>query len=730
MNIKQIKKTFVRQHDQTDCGIACLVSVIKYYNGNATFDEVSHLSGKNRQGTSLLGLYQAANSMGFDAEGYEAEDISQLLKLEGPAIIHLDLESNLQHFVVLYRITGSKALVGDPGSGVSEWDISELESQWKSKTLLALTPTDEFKKCNNSSSQQKYQWFKQMLAKDTNILLVSIFLGVIISTFMIASAIFSQKLIDQVIPSKDASKLILAVSIFAAVLGIRVLLNFIRGKFLIIQSRDLNNRMIKNFFASIMDLPKSFFDTKKTGDLISRMNDIRRIQVVVSNIVGNVIIQLLTSIVVMIAIFIYSPRIGSLILLVLPIYTLILYRLNSKVAASQKSVMSAHANNESNYIDTISGIGEIKINEIEALFKKITLNNYSYYQNQIYNFGKLKIKFNTVIDFLGALSTLLVMSYASYLVMSEVMQIGELVAIFTLSSTIIPSIGFLIMSNIQVQEAFVAFERMAELTHTDRPKEREVMDRQKINDIERITVNSLSFCYPGTIRLLDNITLAIQKGKISVLLGESGSGKSTLVQLLLKFYPHKSGSITVNEFSIDEIDISLYRKMIGVVPQEVKIFNNTLLFNIALSDKKEDLVGVKNWCEENGFDEYFKRIPNSYSAYLGEDGVKLSGGQKQLLALARALYRSPKVLLIDEGTSSLDRETEKFYLETLNSVKSQIGILFISHRIKPASIADVIYILENGVIVDIGTPVDLLTKGGNFYSDAIDDMTLMRAELP
>ena len=712
LNFGQIKKTFVRQRDMAGCGVACLSSVIKFYGGQANYDEITRKCGSTKQGTSILGLYHAATEYGLNAIGYQADSIDNLQEVKVPAILHLDLPNNLKHYVVFYGFKKNKAIIGDPGKGISLWTLEDLKKKWKSQILLSLKPNEKFINCTKVASPNKLMWLTKMLSEDSNILLASLFLGVIISVLSLASAVFTQNLIDKILPSKDEDKLMMGLSLFAIVLIIKIILDFIRAKFLITQSRDFNNRIINNFFSSLLELPKNFFDSKKSGDLVSRMNDTRRIQMVISGIVGSAIIQLLTVVVVLFAIFAYSPSIGFLLIFTLPIYIIGLYLINNKVLKSQREVMSTHAANESNYIDTISGIQEIKLNNAENLFQEITLHIYKAYQHKLYQFGLIKITLSNLINFLGTITTLGVMAYSSFLVIQDVLMVGELVAIFSLSSMIIPSIGSLILSNIQIQEAFVAFERMTEFGEKKSPSG--VMINPKIN-YDFINISNVSFFFPGTLYLLENINLKISKGKFSVLLGESGTGKSTILQLLLKFYNPSSGTITLNNQPIEKLNSKYYRNIIGVVPQNIKIFNNTCLFNIALSNDPEDIKKAKEWCDANNFSQFFLKLPQGYATYLGEDGAKLSGGQKQLLALARALHKNPQFLLIDEGTSSMDKITEGFILNKIISLKKEIGILFISHRKEVAYLADKLFLLEDGKIEDYASMNELL-EDDNIYS--------------
>lgn len=230
---------------------------------------------------------------------------------------------------------------------------------------------------------------------------------------------------------------------------------------------------------------------------------------------------------------------------------------------------------------------------------------------------------------------------------------------------------------------------------------------EALESINSIELDNLTFNFPGALPLLKNISLKMERGKIIALLGESGVGKSTILQLLQRFYEPVSGNIRVNDLITKSWDLDDYRKGIGVVPQDIKIFNNYLLFNIALSDDPKELEQVPLWCKELGFDEFFSKFPQGYASLLGEEGANISGGQKQLVGLARALYRKPSVLLVDEGTSAMDKNTEQFILNMIKKIKKDMVILMVTHRMKVAQQSDYVYVLENGEITQHGQPSQL-----------------------
>jgi ATP-binding cassette subfamily B protein len=455
--------------------------------------------------------------------------------------------------------------------------------------------------------------------------------------------------------------------------------------------------------------------------MVARMNDTRRIQSSISNLIGNLLIEFLVIIISLIGVFVYSWHVGVVVSVFIPIYGIILWRLNKPIINAQKDVMSAYALNEGNYIDVITGIAEVKSTGTLHLFHKSTTFLYKSFQEQIFKLGRIQVKFGMLTELAGILLVVGVISSASFLVLRGDLLLGSLVALLSLSGSIGQSLTNIALFNIQFQEAKIAFSRMEEFTgiKTENTGGKEI--EIEIEKIDTLTIEDLNFHYPGSLNLLNNINMKVEKGKITTLLGESGVGKSTIFQLIQRFYAPSQGSIKIDGYSINDLDLERYRKLIGVVPQDIKIFNNYLLFNICLSDTPAELEKVVKWCKDYGFDRFFEKFPQGYMTLLGEEGANISGGQKQLVGLARALYRNPKLLLIDEGTSAMDRNTEQFILNLLQKLKNEKTILFVSHRMKVAGFSDYIYILENGNITSQGEPQALI-KEENFFSKSVNEL--------
>lgn len=717
LSIKTLKRTFVLQQDQTDCGVACLLSLTQYYGGINSLEKLRELSGTNTTGTTLLGLYQCANKIGFTAEAFEA-DMPNLKALKEPCVLHVIMEGSLQHYIVCYDYDAylDKFIVGDPGKGLIELDEIELNKIWQSKTLLQLKPNDSFV-FKKEQRNAKWLWFKGLIKDDINILTITMVLGVLATVLNLATAIFSQKLIDKILPSGDQQKLITSLVLLFLVLLIRAGLNFIRQHFLLLQSKDFNSRIVGSFFKALVHLPKSFFDSRKTGDMITRMNDTARIQKNIAYISGSVFIDIIILLTTAFFLINYSLTIALVTFAFIPIVAIVILSYTKPIKKHQSAVMAASAINESNYIDTINGIMVIKAHSQENLFTNKINTVYGNLQNQSFALGKLGNRFAITTDAISIVLTIVLITIASFMVLQKQLKVGEMMAIISLAGTLIPAVARLSQINLQLQEAKVAFDRMYDFTSIKPEFEDDVITPL---DFKQLEVRNISFRFAGRKPVLQNISFELAKGEMIALLGESGCGKSTTMAILEKFYQVERGEVLVNDMAIENIYTPTWRNIVATVPQEIKLFNGTLIENIAIGNAKEEVLAIVDFCMAKGFNKYFEAMPQGYFTLVGEEGINLSGGQKQLVALARALYRKPQVLLLDEATAAMDRNTERFILTLLNQLKKDMGIVLITHKMQTAKICDRIYVIENGLITANGDPAKLL-ETDNFFSQLAAD---------
>lgn len=692
---KSIQKTFSLQKDQTDCGVGCLQSLVRYYGGDVSLEILREKSGTAKMGTTLLGLYQCAKEVGFDAEGCEA-DINSLIEHNQPVILHVILENKYEHYVVFYYRDSSKNnefLIGDPSKGIEYWSKEKLEEIWVSKTCLTLLPNESFEKKEKTISEKR-KWLYSLVKEDQESIYTVIILGVVTTLLGMAMSIFSQKLIDDILPKRKLNVLFLSIGFLSFLLFGRILIQALRDFYIIRQSKEFNQRINKSFFSSLLHLPKSFFDTRKIGDFVARLNDTQRIQNVIKQLITNSAVDILGVLISIGFLFYYSWKLALLCLVVSPIIFYIIFRFNKKIIASQKEVMQSYSINEANYIDSIRGIDVIKGFGKQDLFLEKNLLIFGNFQKKIFDLGKVNIKITLYSGLALVVFLVTILGFSSYNVLIKQIKIGEMMAIIGISSSLLGAITNLALVSIPIQEAKIAFDRMFE--YASIPKEK--LDGIETEDIQKIEIRKLDFRFKGRSKLLENITLTLEKGKITCLLGESGSGKTTFTEILQKNYEQESGDIVINDhFSLKEISTENWRNHISIVPQNIQLFNASFLENIILDNnldkqKLHDVIIL-------GFEPFINTLPQGLLTIVGEEGVNLSGGQKQLLGWMRALYHKPKFLILDEPTSSLDKENRDFIYQLIAKIKKYKIIFVISHHVEDLEeISDeILYLKENRI---------------------------------
>jgi ATP-binding cassette subfamily B protein len=379
MNLKHIQKAHTLQLDLSDCGVACLLSIIKLYNGTQSIENLRKLSGTTKLGSTLLGLYQCANQVGFTAEGCRA-NVQSLVAHEQAVILHVVIENKLQHYIVCYGYDKQNGfLIGDPAKGVYTLTEEELDKLWVSKQCLILSPNEKFVTTKEAVKFQK-KYFLDLLKEDYKLLAFSVIIGVFVAGLGMAMSIFSQKLIDDILPSHKINKLISGIILLTILLLARVGFMILREFFLLQQSKDFNNRINNQFYSSLLHLPKPFFDTRKIGELVARLNDTGRIQSVIKMLASSLIIDVLGSVISIVFLFIYSWQVAVISLVSLPLYFYIIYRSNKKIISAQREVMQGYALNESNYIASMQGIATIKNNNRQEIFGKVNESIFGNFQ--------------------------------------------------------------------------------------------------------------------------------------------------------------------------------------------------------------------------------------------------------------------------------------------------------------------------------------------------------------
>ncbi len=711
---KLIEKSFVNQHDMTDCGAACLLSIVKYYGGDSSILHLREISGTSNTGTTLLGLYQAAGQMGFAAQGAEAGGIPDLIEYGKPCILAVIIYKVLSHYIVCYGFEKEKFIISDPAKGVLEMTEAELDAIWTRKCLL-LEPNDTFEK-KTAISGRKKNWLLSLIREDFGILGASVAIGLVISVLGMVMAVFSQKLVDDVLPSHNTAKLIAGVVLVLILLLANVAISAQRSKLLITQSRDFNNRIIRFFFGKLLNLPKSFFDTRKTGDMVARLNDTRRIQSVIGTIAGETIINALVLLVSIAFLFIYSWKVALAALLCMPVYYWIISRNSKRVISQQRDVMDSYAMTESGFINTIGGMSDIKSFSQQPSFLKLNETLYGTFQKKVFSLGQTKISIGVLAGIVGTVIQIGIIALCCVFVFDDAMTTGELMAVIGISGSLFPAVANLALVMIPINEARVVFDRMYEIVDTEEESPTNYEESLDFT-VDCLETRNLAFRFIGRRRIFENVSLNFSRGTITCIIGESGCGKSTLCQMLERFYVPEEGEILLDGAPAADIPLGKWRDLISVVPQDIYLYNGTVLENICFGSIPKDINDVVIFCKKYGFDKFIAELPNGLATLVGEEGINLSGGQKQLIAFARALYKGGRILILDEMTAAMDRSTEKHICSLLDSLRNDHIIIFVTHRLETVRrVSDNIVVMESGHIAAQGSHEELM-KSDNFYSE-------------
>ena len=691
---RELNRFFVKQAHQSWCGLACLSMLCKYYGGTILPEKLVAQSGTTVTGTTLLGLFQAANNVGLKAEGFEA-DIENLKQLEHPAILHFTIPDGLQHYVVCFGYMDGAFVVADPAKEVMMMTEQEVVALWKSKKLLLVRRGTGFCSEEDTTAQKK-MWLKELLTPDIPILSVTVGLGMVVAVAGISLAIFSQKLIDQILPAKEQQKLWVGMAILATLLLGKNVLSYLRTLLVARQSRDFSNRIVGSFYNRVLYLPKSFFDSLKTGEITARLNDALRIQRTINYVAGPLLIDILTVIVCAGLLFGYWWAAGATSLAGGVLFGLVFWRYSSQIVAQQRKVMASYASAESNFFDTVQGADVIKGYRKEGFFSSYTKNIYAMFQSSAYELAILGNKVGLRVQNIGTAAIVGVIAFSSLAVLTNQLSLGALVAVLSLAGSVISSSASLSSAYITLQEAKVAYDRLYEfigLAREPHGKESKTVSDEILSTglkerVNMLDIQGIRFRYPGRPLLINNITLSAKKGELTAILGEIGTGKSTFLHIIQRFYETESGQISVNKKGWNNYSLHDWRAMIGAMPQHIKLFNATLIENICLTNDEETLKSCALFCKELCVQQYFNTLPLSIYTRIGEDGINLSGGQRQWVGLCRALFANPQILLLDEPTNNMDKRAVQCVWQLLAQEKHKRICILVTHNEQFASIAD------------------------------------------
>ena len=702
----------VKQHDITDCGAACLVSVVAHYHLEVPIARVRQYAGTDRKGTNILGLLEAAKKLGFNARGVRG-DMDCLTKIPKPAIVHFLVNKQLHHFVVLYKATKKHFIIMDPADGqMHRLSHENFKKQWTG-VLVLLVPDERFETGNEKISVLRRFWF---LLKPHKFILLQAFIGALVYTLLgFSTSIYIQKLTDFVFIGGNTNLLNLLSVLMLILLALQTAIASFKDIFLIKTGQLIDLRLILGYYKHLLKLPQQFFDTMQVGEIISRIGDAIKIRTFINGISLNLTVNLLIIFFSFVLMFSLYWQLALIMLLIIPFYTLIYLLVDRWNRNTERKVMETAADLESQLVESLNTIRTIKhfgleefMNfQTETRFIKLLQKGYHSALNHVFS-----VNSTTCIS---SLFTVILLWSGSYFVIQRDITPGELMSFYAILGYFTTPVSRLINANKEIQNALIAADRLFEIMDLEQEKAEQIVEmfKEPTGDIRFADV---SFRYGTRVELFDKFNLVIPRERITAIIGESGSGKSTLVNLLQKIYPIQKGKICIGETDIRYVAASCLRNYIAVVPQQIHLFSGTVLDNIALGDMAPEMERILQLCSTLGLLEFIEALPQGFHTHLGENGALLSGGQKQRIAIARALYKDPRILILDEATSSLDSRAEHYIEKTLARLRAQQKtIILIAHRLSSVVRADKIVVLQNGKVAEEGTHEQLFCQKGVYF---------------
>lgn len=718
------------------CGIACLQMLCQHYGRHISLPQMEEICHATTEGVSLLGISEAAERLGFRTVsarvGLDAFDKENL-----PCILHW----NQNHFIVLYKVRRSKTFyVADPGKGLVEYGVEDFKQHWVSVhaddgeekgIAMFLEPTERFyqyklsatleklkdennKDTRNNHSLRFLWYYASGYKRQFAIVFLTLLIGSLLQLLM---PFLTQGIVDWGIERKDISLVwLILIGEFAIVVG-RTATDFIRRWLLLRVSMQINIALVSDFFIKLLRLPMSFFDTKLMGDLLQRMNDHGRVQSFLTNQALGVMFTSISFIVFGAVLAFYDLTIFAVFLVGSIIYGLWLSHFLGRRKVLDYELFEQQAINQNKTYQFITAMQEIKLQQCERRRRE----EWEQTQRDLFHVQTKSLRLQQTQEagsvLINELKNILITVLAATAVIHGNITLGMMLATQYIVGQLNSPVEQLMSFILALQDVKISLERINEIHHKneeDAGRER----RAYFADKKELELKAIDFRYDlhSPRKIIDGVSFRIPERKVTAIVGASGSGKTTLLKLLLGYYPVESGAIALSGCNLNEYNLQWWRGQCGVVMQDGVIFSESIERNIAVDDGPVDRVHLEQAARIACIHDHVMSLPLKYNTKIGRDGVGLSQGQRQRILIARAVYKNPDFIFLDEATNSLDANNERMIVENLNQFYRGKTVVIVAHRLSTVKKADQIVVIDKGRIVEIGTHEELSLKKGAYYN--------------